>query len=83
MKMRFKYETLTSLFQKTDAFNEAGLGLLRRLREAAWQKWDGEAGNTPNEETLMKRYENLLAELEVRMRTTEAREAKKKPKPST
>ena len=68
--MRFKYETLTSLFQKTDAFNEAGLSLFKKVKDAAWQKFDGQ-NNTANEETLIKRFENMLQEIEVSLRTAE------------
>ena len=31
-----KYETLGSLFQKTDAFNERGLALFMKLKEGVW-----------------------------------------------
>jgi glutathione peroxidase-family protein len=34
--MRFKYETLESLFEKTDAYNEQGLSLFKKLKESVW-----------------------------------------------
>ena len=33
-----KYETLTTFFEKTDAFNERGLTLLQRLQATVWSK---------------------------------------------
>ena len=53
--MRFKYETLESLFQKTDAFNERGLALFLKLKEAVWSKL--ETNSSTNEVQFIKRYE--------------------------
>lgn len=81
VKMRFKYETLTSLFQKADAFNEAGLSLFKKVKDAAWQKFDGQ-NNTANEETLIKRFENMLQEIEHSVRMAEAKQIKRNQNPS-
>jgi hypothetical protein len=54
-KMRFKYETLSSLFKKTDAFNERGLALFNNLKEAVWVRL--EENSTKDEILFMKRYD--------------------------
>ena len=61
--MRNKYETLESLFQGTDAFNERGLDLFTKLKEAVWQKL--EADSTQSELTFIKRYDQMLEELTI------------------
>ena len=68
--MRHKYETLNSLFEKTDAFDERGLRLLRRLKDVVWEKLGPHS--TPNEIGCIKRYGLMLQELEVLARTKEA-----------
>lgn len=64
-----KYETLGSLFQKTDAFNERGLALFMKLKEGVWQKL--EQKSTPSEINFIKRYEQMMQELEVLIRKGE------------
>jgi len=71
VNMRYKYETLTSLFEKTDAFNERGLALFQKLKESVWAKFEGQS--TPNEVAFIKRYEAMLQELEVLIRQKESR----------
>ena len=53
--MRHKYETLISLFEKTDAFNERGLSLFEQLKEAVWLQL--EPRSTTNEINFIKRYD--------------------------
>ena len=49
------YETLATLFEKTDAFNERGLSLFTKLKDAVWKLL--EEKSTPSERNFMKRYE--------------------------
>ena len=72
--MRFKYETLESLFQKTDAFNEKGLALFLKLKEAVWSKLEN--NSSTNEVQFIKRYENMIEELQMLIRTKESEEIK-------
>lgn len=72
--MRFKYETLESLFQKTDAFNERGLALFLKLKEAVWSKLEN--NSSTNEVQFIKRYENMIEELQMLIRTKESEEIK-------
>ena len=67
--MRFKYETLESLLEKTDAYNEQGLSLFRKLKEAVWQKL--EADSSQSEITFIKRYDQMLEELGVLIKAKE------------
>ena len=72
--MRFKYETLESLFQKTDAFNERGLDLFLRLKEAVWSKL--ETNSSQSEVQFIKRYDDMIEELQVLIRVKESEEIK-------
>lgn len=68
--MRHKYETLNSLFEKTDAFNERGLALFQQLKEGVWEKL--EPHSTQNEMNFIKRYDQMLEELQFLIRSKEA-----------
>lgn len=72
--MRFKYETLGSLFRKTDAFNERGLALFNNLKEAVWNKV--QENGTKEEIIFMKRYDQLLEEIQVIIATNEIEESR-------
>jgi len=50
-----KYETLETLFEKTDVFNERGLSLFTKLKDAVWRLLEDKS--TPSEINFMKRYE--------------------------
>ena len=76
--MRFKYETLESLFQKTDAFNERGLSLFLKLKEYVWSKL--ETNSSQQEVQFIKRYENMIEELQVLIRRKESEDLKKNEK---
>jgi hypothetical protein len=49
-----QYETLSTLFSKTDAFNEKGLTLLQQLQEAVWSAL--ESNSTPGEVDIISRF---------------------------
>mgnify|MGYP006893255899 CR=1 FL=1 len=66
-KMAHKYETLRTLFEKTDAFNENGLTLFQQLRELVWSKLENYS--TQNEILLINRYDSMIKELEILIRT--------------
>ena len=78
--MRFKYETLSSLFKKTDAFNERGLALFNNLKETVWVRL--EENSTKDEILFMKRYDQLIEEIQILIRTHEAENQRKKPSSS-
>lgn len=76
--MAHKYETLRTLFEKTDAFNENGLTLFQQLRELVWSKLENYS--TQNEILLINRYDSMIKELEILIRTQDAQAIKDKAK---
>ena len=58
-----KYETLQSLFELTDTFNDKGIKLLHNLKDAVWSKL--KVGSSSNEIKLIQRYDNMLQEFEI------------------
>ena len=51
---RQRYETLTQLFEKINAFNEKGLDIFIKLRETVWPKFEETA--TKSEQAFIGRY---------------------------
>lgn len=67
-----KYETLATLFEKTDAFNERGLSLFTKLKDAVWRLLEDKS--TASEINFMKRYEQMLQELGALIKKGEKRQ---------
>jgi len=64
-----KYETLASLFQKTDTFNERGLKLFKRLKEVVTLRFEDKFSDS--EAQFMSRYEQMIKELTVQIELKE------------
>lgn len=50
-----QYETLSSLFEKTDAFSEKGITLLEQLRQTVWSELS--KFSSENETRVINRFD--------------------------
>ena len=74
--IQHQYETLSSLFEKTDAFSEKGITLLQQLKQEVWSKLCAESTN--NEIQIMKRYDEMVGELQLLVRKHSMKQTAKK-----